>query len=292
MRSVFLDGQGRLRNGWWIAIFVVFLAATRFAYTPISRGLQELRIPVAAMDPLRAAMALFVTWLCLGLRKEPMASVGLQLDRRWAGQLGGGTLIGMGSAIAVALVMWMTGNVTFEPDPNGSAARLAFGLYVCFFVAFFEELLFRGFVFQRLIAGIGAWPALLGVSFLFACSHWGNPDMDGITLAWATLELFLGALLLGSAYLRTRSLALPTGLHLGWNWAHGSLIGFDVSGFENLGWLRPILADRPVWLTGGKFGPESTVFAVAIDAALIVGLWMWRPRNGKIPASVHVRNGA
>lgn len=289
MSTILRDGLGRLRNGWWIAIFALLFIATRFVYTPLSRGLQDLGIPVAALGPLKAAMVLLVTWLCVRLRRESLASVGLRPDRRWAAQFGGGTLVGIVSAIAIALLMWATGNVGFELNPDRSVAQLAFGLHVYFFVALFEELLFRGFVFQRLIAGIGAWPALLGVSLLFAGSHWDNPGMDGTTLAWATLELFLGAWLLGLAYQRTRSLALPIGLHLGWNWAHGTLFGFDVSGIDNTGWLHPMLAEGPAWLTGGKFGPEATVFAVIVDAATIVALWTWRPRGD---AAVPVRPAA
>lgn len=279
MRRVFLDGESRLRNGWWIAIFVLLLLATRFVYTPISRALQDLGLTVASIEPLRVAMVLLVTWVCVRLRKESLASVGLRLGLPWVRQLGAGALIGVASALAVGLLMWATGNARFELDPDRGVTLLTFGLYAALFVALFEELLFRGFVFQRMMAGLGAWPALLVMSLLFATSHWGNPDMEGSTLAWATLELFLGATLLGLAYLRTRSLALPIGLHFGWNWGHGSLLGFDVSGFEVAGWLQPALAEGPAWLTGGKFGPEATIFAVTVDAALIIALWWWRPQQ-------------
>jgi hypothetical protein len=143
-------------------------------------------------------------------------------------------------------------------------------------VALFEETLFRGFVFQRLVAGAGVWVAQITLGLLFATSHWGNPDMHGATLVWATVELFLGALLLGLAYLRTQSLALPIGIHLGWNWALGHLLGFGVSGFEHVGWFRPMLQDRPEWVSGGRFGPEASIFAVIVDALLILLLWRWK----------------
>lgn len=45
-----------------------------------------------------------------------------------------------------------------------------------------------------------------------------------------------GAILLGLAYLRTRRLALPIGIHFGWNWAKGAVLGFDVSGLDQAGW--------------------------------------------------------
>jgi hypothetical protein len=114
------------------------------------------------------------------------------------------------------------------------------------------------------------------LGLLFATSHWGNPDMQGATLILASIELFLGAVLLGLAYLRTRSLALPVGIHLGWNWALGHVLGFDVSGFEHAGWFRPLLQERPEWISGGAFGPEASLFAVVVDLLLIGMLWRWK----------------
>ena len=276
MKHVFLDANGRLRNGWWIALFVALMLASRFVYTPVSRALQALGAETHWLEPLRFGFLLLVTWLCLRLRREPLSSVGFVLDRRWARQLAAGTALGLAAALFAVAMIAAVGGVRFELDPARSVATLVYGGYVFVFVALFEETLFRGFVFQRLVAGAGPWAAQLVLGLVFATSHWGNPDMHGATLAWATLELFLGAVLLGLAYLRTRSLALPIGIHLGWNWTHGSLLGFRVSGFEQSGWFQPLLQDLPEWVTGGRFGPEASVFAVVVDLLLILALWRWR----------------
>ena len=39
MKRLFLDSNGRVRNGWWILIFLALMLASRFAYTPLSRAL-------------------------------------------------------------------------------------------------------------------------------------------------------------------------------------------------------------------------------------------------------------
>lgn len=276
MKHVFLDANQRLRNGWWIVIFIALMLASRAVYTPVSRALQQLGAVKDWLEPLGFAFVLLVTWVCVRLRREPLSSIGFVLDRRWARQLGAGCLLGIGTALLAVALMSAVGGVQLEVDPARDVGVLANGLYTFLFVALFEEALFRGFVFQRFVAGAGVWIAQITMGLLFATSHWGNPDMHGATLAWATLELFLGAVLLGLAYLRTRSLALPVGIHLGWNWMQGHVLGFGVSGFEHAGWFRPLLQDAPEWVTGGRFGMEASVFAAIIDALLIVVLWKWK----------------
>ncbi|KRD79785.1 hypothetical protein ASE43_02480 [Lysobacter sp. Root983] len=276
LKRLFLDSNGRVRNGWWILIFAALMFASRFVYTPVSRVLQGWGAPQEALEPLRFVFLLLVTWICVRLRKEPLSSIGFVLNARWARELGVGSLLGLTTAVLAVAMIWAVGGVRLELDPARSFGLLAYGLYIFLFVALFEETLFRGFVFQRLIAGAGVWVAQLALGLLFASSHWGNPDMQGGTLVWATIELFLGAVLLGLAYLRTRSLAMPVGIHLGWNWAQGYLLGFDVSGFAHAGWFHPQLLDRPQWVTGGSFGPEASIFAVVVDVLLIVLLWRWK----------------
>ncbi len=276
MKNLLFDPRGCLRNGWWILIFIALMLATRLVYTPVSRALQELGTHKDWLEPLRLGFLLLVTWICLRLRREPLSSSGFVLDRRWAREIGLGAGLGLATAFLVAAMIWTAGGVRLELAPTRSIAILAYGLYAFLFVALFEETLFRGFVFQRLVAGAGVWIAQIVLGLLFASSHWGNPDMQGATMIWATIELFLGAVLLGLAYLRTRSLALPIGIHLGWNWTLGSLLGFDVSGFEQAGWFHPLLLDQPEWVSGGRFGPEASIFAVVVDVLVIVLLWRWK----------------
>jgi hypothetical protein len=95
--------------------------------------------------------------------------------------------------------------------------------------------------------------------------------------------------ILTNKLLRTGSLALPIGLYLGWNWTQGTLLGFDVSGLAQAGWLHPHLLARPQWLTGGAFGPEASVFSVVVDLAAIALLWRWKgvaPRSRQIQLPV------
>lgn len=273
---IFLDSRQRLRNGWWMLIFIGFIAVTRFAYRPLTGALRELGVAQAWLEPVPFLFTLLVTWACLRLRKEPLSSVGFLINRRWLQQAGLGMTLGMGSLVLAVTMIWATGGVSFKLDPDRSLAALGYGLYLFLFVALLEENLFRGFLFQRLVAGTGVWFAQIALALLFAFGHWDNPGMDGTTKLVASIELALAAILLGLAYLRTRSLALPVGLHLGWNWAQGYGLGFDVSGIDQPGWYQPIFHGQAEWLSGGQFGPEASVFGVLADLVVIVLLWRWK----------------
>lgn len=276
MNKIFFNSQHQLRNGWWILIFIAILAVSRQLYKPIKGLLTELGASTLQLEPLALMLLLLVSWSCLLLRRQRLADLGLAFDPRWWQQLLFGTAAGMAMMGLIAILMWVFSAATFGINPQFQATDLALGAYLLLLAAALEELLYRGFIFQRLLDGLGVWPTQLLFAAIFAAGHWDNPGLEGSAKVVAMLDLVLASLLFGLAYLKTRSLALPLGLHFGWNWVQGYLLGFQVSGYEHNGWLLPQLQAQPDWLTGGKFGAEATVFALVVDCLALWLLWRWR----------------
>ena len=106
----------------------------------------------------------------------------------------------------------------------------------------------------------------------------GNLDVGWPLLSLAMANLFAGAVLQSLLYLRTRSLAMPIGLHFGWNLLEGPLLGLQVSGHE-LGGLHLLDATGPDWLSGGSFGPEGGLPATCVTVAGILLLALVRRRS-------------
>jgi membrane protease YdiL (CAAX protease family) len=289
VRKLLRDDHGRIRNGWWMLIFVVVFLASQLAYRPVSKALQQLGAGKALLSPLPVVFVLLVTWACLRLRRQSLADVGLRTDSRWWRQVSAGLAFGSVQMLVVAGLICLAGGVRFSLDPAGGIAAIALGAWMFAWAALLEEVLFRGFLFQRLVDGLGPPAALCLMAAAFALAHWGNPGMQGATELWASIDLVLAGMLLGLAYLRTGSLALPLGIHFGWNWIQGSWLGFDVSGLQQAGWLLPHLLDKPQWLSGGVFGPEASVFAVIVDATAVALLWRW---NGLVPRGQRHRGGS
>ncbi len=118
------------------------------------------------------------------------------------------------------------------------------------------------------------WKAQLLVGVLFMLGH---PVFD---LPWglavpALLDTLFAALLLGLCFVRTQSLALPVGLHMGWNWSLGAL-GINVSGVDAKGWWAPVQHDGMAWLTGGTYGLEASPVDLVVLFAAILAVWRWR----------------
>jgi uncharacterized protein len=74
------------------------------------------------------------------------------------------------------------------------------------------------------------------------------------------------------AYLRTRALWLPWGLHFAWNASMGILFGLPVSGLTTFNPVITTHAVGPVWLTGNGYGPEGSAIAVIVLPVLMIVL--------------------
>jgi len=203
----FLNSQRQTRNGWWILIFFLVLAAflvplillAQRNNEVVSMGWQALIIVLAS---------------CIGqlLRRKPLDELFGTFDAQWLKELCAGGLIGSALMLVPACILGIFGWVRWQWNP-GTPTSLALGLLLFASVAVAEELLFRGFVFQRLISGLGEWPAQLITAAFFLLTHLNNPGMTGTVKVMASVNIFLASILFGLAFIRTRSLAMPLGLH-------------------------------------------------------------------------------
>ena len=173
------------------------------------------------------------------------------------------------------LIYFIAAVVKFRKSSNPKAdyvgVKSHMSTYLEIGVAVVEELVFRGFVFQRLVAGIGTWPAQIAMAAYFVLTHSQGLAASGDVQPIAMLNIFLAGLMFGAAQLRTRALALTIALHFALNFTQGPLLGFGVSGNAESGLLQPNLDDAPTWWTGGSFGLEASVpGTVLILLALIL----------------------
>lgn len=125
--------------------------------------------------------------------------------------------------------------------------------------AFFEELFFRGYAFSVLRRAAGWKTALVVSSIAFGLVHAWNPGADAESiLAVVVAGFFLGVILLA-----TRSLYAAGAAHFAWNWVMAVALHTEVSGMASQKPDYRTIETGPDWLTGGPWGPEGGLAAVA-----------------------------
>lgn len=157
-----------------------------------------------------------------------------------------------------------------------SFALLFFGAGIQ--AAIVEEILFRGILFRFLEAFGGSWFALAFSSALFGLGHLMN---DNATLFSSVAIAIEAGLMLGGAYMLTRNLWLAIGLHFGWNMVQGFIWDVPVSGNAVDGLVESRISG-PELISGGMFGLEASLVALAIATPLGVWFVIRAAREGRL----------
>lgn len=141
-------------------------------------------------------------------------------------------------------------------------------LIFCLYFAFFEEMVFRGLIFQALLEKFNIFFSVVIINIAFAILHISNYSADALGL----VNVFLGGVALSVMYILTKSLWLPTFFHGFWNFCIGGVFGSNVSGNVPDEYLLQLEFDKSGAigraLLGGEFGLEGGLSAmVALIAA-------------------------
>ena len=192
--------------------------------------------------------------------------------KRAASELVVGAALGFGMFLTVVAVLAAGGYATVARADAWLFAVSAFAGAAT--AACMEELVLRGVVLRLLEKGVGTWAALALSATLFGLLHRQNPNATWIS----TLTIALtGGLVLGLAYVITRTLWLAVGLHFAANASQGGLLGLPVSGQAARGFFVTQVSG-PDLLTGGVFGIEAS--AILLVVALLVAAVMLRRAVG------------
>lgn len=194
-----------------------------------------------------------------------------------AKELAGGALIGAFLFSATIGILWVFG--FYKVSGVNEWTAIFSWLVLAIFSGVFEELLFRGILFRVMEESLGTWLALAISAVIFGLLHLANPNAT----LWGAIAIAIEAgVMLAAAFIFTRRLWLPIGIHFAWNFTQGAIFGVAVSGNEAKGLLQSTLSG-PALLSGGAFGAEASVFAVIVGfAAGIYFIWKARQKGNFI----------
>lgn len=229
---------------------------------------------------VRLIPATLLGWACGKFLEDlPPRALGWGFTRGWLKDLLIGSLVGCVSLLLATAIAASGGGLKFTLNASlmfeTVGLTLLTSLPIFVLAAAGEEAMFRGYALQTMARSQLAWVAIIITSIVFSWGHLGNPNaVPGFTFA----NTAIAGVWLAVAYLKTRNLWFPLGIHWAWNWMMGAVLGLPVSGIENLT-PDPLLRATdlgPAWLTGGSYGIEG---GAACTIALIAStIFIWRTR--------------
>ncbi len=268
---------GRLRRrtalGWFLlaGIYAIFagqfakLAATALASGTLFRLLYYFFL-------LLLLLAGFGGMGKVGQRQvRPLTAMGLVRRpgavREWAL----GATLGWSAVVACVLPIALSGGllVTVASRTPAMLGTLLVDLATLLLAALSSEVLFRGYLFQRLIEVKGPGTAAVVMTVLAAMTRGILPHSS----PGSFLVSFLFGIVFAIAYLRTRALWVGWGVHFAVFATTTVLFGLPVGSFTDFSPVIASYTSGPTWLTGGGYGPEGSALALLVLLVLLFVLF-------------------
>jgi membrane protease YdiL (CAAX protease family) len=291
LKNIFLNSnENRLRAGWRILIFIVF-------YIISSRILSKVTLNIfnhsdkttwnwwVARGFVVILASTIVVWIVRKyVDKKTFTSLGLRLDKIAIKDFLVGLVISgvmIGTIFVVFLVSGFLEIKEIGWNSNGIFAVIEILLWffgIGLAVGWSEELAFRGYLLQNMKDGMGMFWAVLLSCILYGFLHMSNPNstlLSGVLISvFGFLRIF--------GWLRTGQLWLSMGMHAGWDFLQGSILGFTVSGMKTESFIKHTTSGAN-WITGGSFGPEAGIVVLPVIIFGLILMYLWTAKRKNIP---------
>jgi membrane protease YdiL (CAAX protease family) len=270
--------ERRLRAGWRLLVFQVVLIVVAVVDGRVQSGLAG-RLPDVYEGLVRALVfALLITAaLYLASRvidRRRMRDYGFHFSLKWWIDLGFGLVLGvllLFGVLAVELAAgWVNVTGSFSPSPGAPfIATILVGVVAVAAVAFGEEASYRGYPIKNLAEGVARARWGMAIAVVIPAVFFGMAHTTNENATWLSVfNVVIFGLLFGTGYVLTGELALPIGLHFGWDFVQGFVFGVVAEG-KHYGSVLVLADDSSARLwTGHPYGAEGGLLGTA---AFIVG---------------------
>ena len=231
--------EGRLRSGWrilffilifWSATLLIFIVKPLFPEVSKKVFIDEYSVIVIAIIALSATLSTLFARKYFD--KKSIRSLGLSFNKNTLQDLVFGFLLSGLMAGCFFLIQYFSGIISLEGielsttnwPPNlgtdfiqfmsiASIGSLSIYFLEMLLVGYWEELVFRGYLFKNLQDGLGLKTAILISCLLYGIIHMSNPNATYLSSAIIIIFGFLRLY----GLLSTKLLWLSMGMHIGWN---------------------------------------------------------------------------
>lgn len=299
---MFKNKANQVRSGWLIlASFIIMYVGQMIFMLPgitlisiieISSNSIEIEIdPINVDNPwlslltlgagsLGGIAATLVAWRAIN-KQNP-----LEIGLRGSGKdFLFGLFLGAASITIIFFFLLLSGNLKMIngfAEPEFSMFTLVF-LIIFIFVGFFEEMFFRGYIMKTMASRRNKkWLIYVVSALIFSLVHGTNPNVSLLGL----INILLVGILFAYMFDKTKSLLLPIGYHITWNYFQGNVFGFPVSGINPHGLYKVDVSDGSTLLTGGAFGLEGGLMATVLILFGFIATYLY-VKNEKIAKYNH-----
>lgn len=224
----------------------------------------------AELMPLAAVVVFNLLFWLIDRRRVPLGLIGPRPGRAVLCGLGTGVLW-IGAALAV---LWLSGCMTVEGVQD--VPMLWLWLVALFLNTIMQEMLVRGYLYQRIKASYNIPAAAIVSTVIFLLCHGGALEAGWLPCA----NIVLMSLFITAVLEVTDSLVAPVLIHFIWNSVGGVLFG-GVSLAEDYPHLITITMHGNTLLSGGVFKIEGSAVVLVLNAVFLVifAALAWRQRR-------------
>ncbi len=280
---------------WWLGWIVAAVIVVGGAFAGSAIGAAVLGNPAVTetrhqfIEFFSFGASLLLLWLWVRFKEgRAFSSVGFRGGRA-VPKLLLGFVIGGAMMVAATAIPLLTGDLVSDGSKHTTVGAAALLPLLALALVFFwqsstEEAITRGYMLQIGGRDLNPWFAILGSSIFFAVIHL---DFSPIPLLNITLyAVFASFVALGQG-----NLWLICGIHTGWNFFQGNVLGLPVSGnpyATSLLALGPAPDGREA-LTGGDFGIEASLSGtLVLVVVLVVAFAGYRRAEARRVSDAHV----
>lgn len=280
--TILKTDNGQYRAIWRILLYIVLFIALSKIFDLISSSFlliqgddlsnNQLLVNRFIGKSLTFLAALIPALLLLKyFDKRPLGMLGLGFYKGNLKEVSTGMLIGLivgGISIVMMAVLgfasFTLNNIQFE-----LILYVLFILIILMISAAFEEVFFRGYIFQALMEERNLIVTLTLFSLVFGFAHLSN---EGIT-AYAIIFAICAGVFLGVLFYKTRSLWICIGMHYTWNFMVAPMFGIGVDNHKYLN--NSILSYTPIELNF-PIGPEAATELIQSIVIIIFTIIIWK----------------
>ena len=223
-----------------------------------------------------ALLLLLLTQLLYKSEGKNLSAIGLDLKHRHLIFLASGFAIGLLFFCLLFLLQSLFNGLRLSFNPKVSYLLVLGGLLISLPQVLVEELIFRGYPFDRTVRAIGTVMATIVFALLFVIWHWAALNAWGSFGQMASLLVTgLGHILFAIALFRSGTLYFPIGIHLGNNWVSRYIFSYQTAGVVNTSETN----DSLFIISGGGSNALTGIlisYTITIWCFLLFTFFIWR----------------